>query len=81
MDVESCVAPGENPLGPLGAEEFLVDKGGEHFSGKKLSQSGVVDSGDLVEGPRLICAALGHQEMEMRAEQGNFSFFQGVKAI
>jgi hypothetical protein len=45
-----------------------VDQKVKNLPGKKLSQSGVVDPGDLVEYPGLIHPALGHQEMEVGVE-------------
>ena len=60
--------PGENHLGPFGAEKFFADKIREDLPGEELRQPGVVDPGDLVEGARLVHSALGHQEMQMRVE-------------
>jgi hypothetical protein len=57
--------PGHNPLCPFRAEEFLADKIGENLAAEELSQSRVVDPGDLMEEDRLVHPVLGHQEMEV----------------
>ena len=66
VDIEPCVAPGENPFCPFGTEELLVDQKPKNLPSEELSQSRVVDPGDLMEEARLVHSALGHQEMEMR---------------
>jgi len=43
------------------------DRGAED-EGEQICQSGVIDSGDLVEDARLVHSALGNQEMEVRVE-------------
>ena len=60
--------PGENALGPLGAEELPPDKKRQHLPGEDLGQPRVVDPRDLMEDARLVHAALGHQEMEVGVE-------------
>lgn len=60
--------PGENPLGPFGAQELLVNQESQGLSGKEFGQPGVVEAGDLLEDARLVYSALGHQDMEVRVE-------------
>ena len=60
VNIEAGVPPGENALGPLGAEKLLADKHRQHLSGEDLRQPQ-----DLMEDPRPICYALGHQERQV----------------
>ena len=57
--------PAKNPLGPLPAEKLPPEEKSQDFSSKELGQPGVVDSGNLMEHPRLVHSAIGHQKMEV----------------
>ena len=64
----ASLARGANPLDPLRAEQSSVHQKPQHLPGKDISQSPVVQAWGPVEGPRLVHAALGHQEMQVRVK-------------
>jgi len=65
MDGKARVMSGENPLGPLGTQQFPDDEKGRDLAGKDLRQPGVVDPRNPMEDSRLVDSALGHQKMEV----------------
>jgi len=52
MDIEARVRPGENALGPLGAQKLLADQEPEDLPAEDLRQPRVVDPRDRMEDPR-----------------------------
>jgi hypothetical protein len=59
---------GNKALCPFGAEKLLADKKSKNLPTEKLTQSRVVDAGDIMEEARSVHPALGHQEMEVRVK-------------
>ncbi len=68
VNIETRVAPGENPLGPFRDQELLADQASKNLPAEEFSQPGVVDPADLVEDAGLVHPALGDQEMKVRVE-------------
>ncbi|MDH7513310.1 MAG: hypothetical protein QHH14_10235, partial [Clostridiales bacterium] len=74
VNMELRVAPREKAIRLFGPEKLLADKKPENLAGKKLSLAGFVKTGDLLEHPRLIHSALGHQEVGMRMTCEAFNY-------
>jgi len=65
VHVEAGVAPGEKAFCPFRAQQLLVDQKRKNLPSEELSQSGIVNTGDLMELPSLIHSSLGHQVVQL----------------
>jgi len=70
VDVESGVALGKQALRPLRAEKFSADEKRQDLPGEDLRQPRVVNPRDLMEDPRRVHSALGHQVVKVGKTAG-----------